>query len=93
VAITGAHNTGEPLFHIGAQRCVPGKLRLLGTTGRSFGVPLGDGRAIIQGAAPGGRVAADFTRYRRGATTEPTSDLLQAMTLYEQQQDVLALGQ
>ena len=92
-AATGAHDAGEPLFHIGAQRCVPRKLRRLGTTGRSLGVPLGDRRAILQGTAARGRVATDFTRYRRGRTPQPAPDLLQAMTLDEQQSDVFAFGQ
>ena len=93
IAFTGPHHAGELLFHIGAQRRVPGKLRTLGPAGRPLGMPLGDGRAIVQGTATRGRIASDLTRYRRGAATEPTSDLLQAMTLDEQQRDLLAFHQ
>jgi hypothetical protein len=53
-------------------------------------VPLGDGRTVIQGTTAGGRIAPNFTRYRRSGTTEPTSDLLQAITLDEKQRDLLA---
>jgi hypothetical protein len=92
-ATTGTHDPGEPLFHIGAQDSVPGKLGNLGTPGRPLGMPLNDGRAIIQGAAARLRITSDFAGYREGGTTKPASDLLQTLTLDEQQRDVLALHQ
>ena len=65
-AATGTHDAGEPFFHIGAQGCVPGKLSRLGTTSGAVGVPLSDGRAIVQATAARGRIAPDLSRYRRG---------------------------
>ena len=86
-------DAGEPLFHIGAQGRVHGKLRQLGATGRSLGMPLGGRRAIFQPATAGGCVAPQLTGDRRRCPAEPASDLLHGIALHTKERDLLALRQ
>src|SRR3954464_10054667 len=81
---------GEPVLHVRPQRRVRGQLRPLRPTRRPLGVPLRGGRPVLQGAAPRGRVAAQFPRDRRGRPPEPPGDLPHPVALRAPQRDLLA---
>src|SRR3954469_25741462 len=84
------NNASQSFLHIGSQGRIARKLRRFGTASGSLGVPLRRCRAILKTAAPGGGVAPQLSRDRRGRSSKPACNLHGA-ALRTKERDLLSL--
>src|SRR4051795_6008416 len=85
------NNASQSFLHIGSQGRIQRKLRRFGTASGSLGVPLRRCRAILKTAAPGGGVAPQLSRDRRGRSSKPACNLLHGAALRTKERDLLSL--
>src|SRR4051794_19868579 len=85
------NNASQSFLHRGSQGRIQRKLRRFGTASGSLGVPLRRCRAILKTAAPGGGVAPQLSRDRRGRSSKPACNLLHGAALRTKERDLLSL--
>ena len=91
--IRRSDHPGQPLLHILPQPPVHRQHGELRTPRRTVRMPLGGGRAVVERAAAGRRVAAQLTRDRRRGALKLARNLAHAVLLRPQQREQLTLGE